>query len=151
MMKKKTQSFWKSLSFFILLSSTLISCQSSPKYTLEDSRFIGKMEMNDTLKVINERFYCEDGERTESYYFYYPNQSKDMECHYQMEYGWGKEVAEQGIIKEETYKVSSKTIKFFLKFLMIFLQIFLLYSIKGIKIKLFKNRLDKSRFLHYII
>ena len=116
MMKNKTQSFWKSLSFFILLSSALISCQSSPQYTLEDSRFIGKMEMNDTLKVINERFYCEDGERTESYYFYYPNQSKDMECHYQMEYGWGKEVAEQGIIKEETYKVSSKTIKFFLKF-----------------------------------
>ena len=117
MMKKKTQSFWKSLRFFILLSSALISCQSSPKYTLEDSRFIGKMEMNDTLKVINERFYCEDGQMTESYHFYYPNQSKDMECHFQMEYGWKNwKVAEQGIIREETYKVSPKAIKQFLKF-----------------------------------
>ena len=117
MMKKNTQSFWKSLSFFIFLSSALISCQSSPKYTLEDSRFMGKMGVNDTLKVINEVHYCEEGPMTESYYFYYPNQSKDMECRFQMEYGWKNwKVAEQGIIREETYKVSPKAIKQFLKF-----------------------------------
>ena len=117
MMKKNTQSFWKNLSFFIFLASVLFSCQSSPKYTLEDSRFMGKMGINDTLKVINQIFYCEDGPMTESYYFYYPPQSKDMECHYQMEYGWKNwEVAKQGIIKEETYKVSFKAIKYFLKF-----------------------------------
>ena len=117
MMKKNTQSFWKNLSFFMLLSSALISCQSSPKYTLEDSRFMGKMGVNDTLKVINEVHYCEEGPMTESYYFYYPNQSKDMECHFQMEYGWENwEVAEQGIIEEETYKVSPEAIKHFLKF-----------------------------------
>ena len=117
MMTKNTLSFWKKLNFFIFLSSALISCQSSPKYTLEDSRFIGKMGVNDTLKVINQIFYCEDGPMTESYYFYYPPYSKDMECHFQMEYGWKNwEVAEQGIIRKETYKVSPKAIKYFLKF-----------------------------------
>ena len=45
------------------------------------------------------------------------HQFKDMECHFQMEYGWENwEVAEQGIIKEETYKVSPEAIKHFLKF-----------------------------------
>ena len=75
------------------------------------------MGVNDTLKVINKVHYCEDGPMTESYHFYYPNQSKNMECHFQMEYGWENwEVAEQGIIREETYKVSTKAIKQFLKF-----------------------------------
>ena len=102
--------------FIFLLLHALVSCTSPQHYTMENSRFIGKMGMNDTLKVINKIHYCEDGPMTESYRFYYPNQSKDIECHFQMEYGWGKEVAEQGIIKEETYKVSSKAIKYFLKF-----------------------------------
>ena len=109
--------FWKSqIVCIFLLSYALTSCTSPQQYTMENSRFIGKMGRNDTLKVINKRDYCENGPTTESYYFYYPNQSKVMECHFQMENRWGKKVAEQGIIKEEIYKVSSKAIKYFLKF-----------------------------------
>ena len=99
-----------------LLSCALTSCTFPQQYTMENSRFIGKIGLNDTLKLINVRFYCEEGPMTESYYFYHPNQSKDMECHFQMEHRWGKEIVEQRIIKEETYKVSSKAIKYFLKF-----------------------------------
>lgn len=114
---KFLQPYWKNqIVLIFLLSCALTSCTFPQQYTMENSRFIGKIGLNDTLKLINVRFYCEEGPMMESYYFYHPNQSKDMECHFQMEHGWGKEIVEQRIIKEERYKVSSKAIKYFLKF-----------------------------------
>lgn len=106
------QAFMKPLLYFIPF--LLVACQHNSSYTMKDSLFIGKLLPGDTLKIVNEKNYCEDGPFSETYNIYYVNQSDTLRCDLYVEIGWtsiGKQFVEKRV-----YEVSPKTLKKYLTF-----------------------------------
>ena len=91
-----------------------MACQHNSNYTMKDSLFIGKLLPGDTLKIINEKNYCEDGPFSETYNIYYVNQSKTLRCDLYVEIGW-RSIGKQ-LVEKRVYEVSPKTLKKYLTF-----------------------------------
>lgn len=83
-------------------------------YTIEGSKFFKNIDDGDTLKIINSVHYCECGPFTETYEIFHTTPSKELNCRYRMEKGWGDWI--EGIAMVIEFGFSDRVVKSYLKF-----------------------------------